>query len=765
MKNKIVGILVCTLLITTVFAVADNEDNVDEVSVTYLLETLAIEQVDIGDIMYDQVILNDAPYCGNAGEPRLPGKAAYILLPQNTKVGEIKVTHGEKICLGSGFNVEPVGMPFPLSMSDSAPLPVPDELIYSSNDLFPGELFTEVGTYGFRGYDILVLRLHPVQYVPAAGELFYYPDLTVSVETIENEHTNEMYRGLEKDEFEVMRKVDNPSIVRSYIQQSSSNIHSSLIDPADTYEYVIITNKKLASSSGEYTFQDLIDYKESKGVSATIVTTEDIYADPSYWEPLPPFNDKQVMIRNFIKDAYVNWETDYVLLAGDGDTDNENDNIIPVRELYATCVGLPLALDEELEGYIPSDLYYCCLDGNFNDDRDDKWGENASGNDVANKDEADLFAEVWIGRAGVDSAEEVSNFVMKTLTYEQTNDDYLRNVLMLGEYLGFGGVAEYGAYQMEEIEPLIPEWYTIETFYERDFSWDAEQLVNYLNWDTTHLINHLGHGYTDYALKIRTYEAEYVTNDNYFFIYSQTCLAGSFDNWVPGDYYYEHDSFAEVFTVEIPHGAFAVILNSRYGLGRYDSTDSPGQRYHVAFIDALFNQDMRELAKANQASKEANAWRVNENGMRWIYYQTNLLGDPQVAIKGPEPPANSPPNKPDIDGSTSGKPGMEYTYTIVATDPEDDQIYYKISWGDETLSDWLGPYDSNTEVEVSYTWSKRGNYEIKVKAKDTKFAYSEWSDPLPISMPKNKPYINSPFLNFLQNYPCLFLLLRCILGL
>ena len=108
---------------------------------------------------------------------------------------------------------------------------------------------------------------------------------------------------------------------------------------------------------------------------------------------------------------------------------------------------------------------------------------------------------------------------------------------------------------------------------------------------------------------------------------------------------------------------------------------------------------------------------------------------------------------------------MEYTYTIVATDPEDDQIYYKISWGDETLSDWLGPYDSDTEVEVSYTWSKRGNYEIKVKAKDTKFAYSEWSDPLSISMPKNKPYINSPFLNFLQNYPCLFSMLRFLLKL
>ena len=761
MKKKLIGFLVCILLITTVFAVANNENNADQVSVKYSFGTPILEHVEIGGTIYDQVILHDASCSGNAGEPRLPMRGAYILIPQGEKVNDITVTQGEKMCLGSGFNVEPVGVPFSLSVSDSAPLPVPDETIYSSSDMFPGRLFTEVGTYGFRGYDILVLTLYPVQYVPATGDLYYYPELTVSVETIENGNINPLYRGLEKDKMEVIKRVDNPGMVSSYVQKPGSSIQSSLVDSSETYEYVIITNNDLAAAAA---FQDFMDYKEFKGLHATIMTTEAIYADPSYRNLIPQFNDNQVAIRNFIKDAYMNWEADYVLLAGDSDTDNEADNIIPARLLYATSDGLPLTNYDKLEGYIPSDVYYGCLDGNFNADKDDKWGENASGNDVANDDEADLYAEVWIGRACVDSAEEISNFVMKTLAYEQTDDDYLRNVLMLGEHLGFGGVAEYGAYQMEEIEPLITEWYTIETWYERDDSWNAEQLMNYLNCDTVHLINHLGHGYTDYALKISTYEAEHLTNDNYFFIYSQTCLAGSFDNWVPGDYYYEHDSFAEMFTVEIPHGAFAVILNSRYGLGRYDSTDSPGQRYHAAFIDALFNKEIRELAKANQASKEINIWRVNENGMRWIHYQTNLLGDPQVAIKGSDT-ANNPPNKPlTPSGSTSGKPGIAYTYTTSTIDPDGDQIYYEFAWGDGTTSNWLGPYASDEPCEAFHTWSKRENYEIKVRARDTKFAFSEWSDPLSVSMPKSKPYTDRPFLQFLdqfmQRFPLLLKLLQ-----
>jgi hypothetical protein len=45
---------------------------------------------------------------------------------------------------------------------------------------------------------------------------------------------------------------------------------------------------------------------------------------------------------------------------------------------------------------------------------------------------------------------------------------------------------------------------------------------------------------------------------------------------------------------------------------------------------------------------------------------------------------NLPLEKPDIDGSTSGKPGVEYDYTIVTTDPDSDDVYYCIDWDDKT---------------------------------------------------------------------------------
>ncbi len=78
---------------------------------------------------------------------------------------------------------------------------------------------------------------------------------------------------------------------------------------------------------------------------------------------------------------------------------------------------------------------------------------------------------------------------------------------------------------------------------------------------------------------------------------------------------------------------------------------------------------------------------------------------------------------------------------------------------------------ANCLRELSVTSEmKKGTYQIKVKARDIpSFEESEWSEPLPVSMPKNKPYTDRPFLqflqNFLQNHPLIYQLLQRFLRL
>ena len=124
---------------------------------------------------------------------------------------------------------------------------------------------------------------------------------------------------------------------------------------------------------------------------------------------------------------------------------------------------------------------------------------------------------------------------------------------------------------------------------------------------------------------------------------------------------------------------------------------------------------------------------------------------------------NQPPDTPTIDGPTSGNNGVEYYYTFVTTDPNGNGVYYYIEWGDGSIEEWIGgPYSSGMEVTLSHTWSGKGTYTLRAKAKDVFDNESDWAT-LEVSMSKNKA-INTPLFSFLENHPNLFQLLQQILG-
>ena len=123
---------------------------------------------------------------------------------------------------------------------------------------------------------------------------------------------------------------------------------------------------------------------------------------------------------------------------------------------------------------------------------------------------------------------------------------------------------------------------------------------------------------------------------------------------------------------------------------------------------------------------------------------------------------NNPPNTPTITGSTYGKVGNSYTYSVFTTDPEDDDVSYYIDWGDDTNTNWIGPFDSGELVNKSHTWVKEDSYTIKVKAKDV-FDQESPEAILIVTMPRNKILFNSLFLKLLERFPFLQRLLSFIL--
>ena len=96
--------------------------------------------------------------------------------------------------------------------------------------------------------------------------------------------------------------------------------------------------------------------------------------------------------------------------------------------------------------------------------------------------------------------------------------------------------------------------------------------------------------------------------------------------------------------------------------------------------------------------------------------------------------SNTPPETPDTPtGPAQGDIGIEYSFTTQTTDQDSTEIFYLWFWGNE-MSEWMGPYEPGEPISSVHSWDYPGTYEIKVMAKDSEDATSDWSESLMIQI-------------------------------
>jgi len=89
---------------------------------------------------------------------------------------------------------------------------------------------------------------------------------------------------------------------------------------------------------------------------------------------------------------------------------------------------------------------------------------------------------------------------------------------------------------------------------------------------------------------------------------------------------------------------------------------------------------------------------------------------------------NQPPEVPEINGSTHGKTGENYNYTVTGNDPDGDYLYnYVIDWDDNNISGTAGSTPSGTTKLFNHTWSENGNYIVRARVVDIYGATSSWT--------------------------------------
>jgi hypothetical protein len=524
------------------------------------------------------------------------------------------------------YYLQPGQEDYPMSYQGNREPNLPDPAIYGSNKPWPGVYYTGPITQSKRGFQLHFVKLLPVQYRPKSGRVSYAEKMRLTIK-LKDKTTGVIFRPSRDLEADVARQVDNPAALSTYPSRSipesgTQDRAGALALEGGPYEYVIITSQELLDTTPEpWNFQRLRDSKTARGISATIVTTDWIYDNYDGDRP-DGDEDDQTRIRNFLIDAYENWQTEYVLLAGDKD-------IIPVRDLYAL---MPVS-----SNYMPSDMYYGCVydargESTFDYDEDGAYGEQTDG---PNGEDVDLCADIYVGRAAVENGQEVNNFVKKTLTYNSTVSTYLPRISMIGQSISCGGWAkddlEYvrlGTSTTKGFENHeSPDFYDFDTsvnLYDADCNWSTADLISVMN-NGIHVLNHLGHGGTaswgsqrceGSVKKFRTDDISSLTNTDCFFAASAACLCGDFNS-------IDSDCLAEELTVAT-NGAFAAVMNST------GAPTTGSINLNRRFWDKVLGSGVTELGRALQESKEA--YFFGDSGGRSSVYMLNLFGDPEQQL-------------------------------------------------------------------------------------------------------------------------------------
>jgi len=536
---------------------------------------------------YDQIIYKDLILSDEVGKPQLPYKIVHISLDSDEVIENIIVKNLKSEKLRNTFNIYPVQKPQILSV-DKHVFIEPQIQIYNKSEIYPENIIELLPSGRLTNQNICSFKIYPFSYNTENKELIFH-------EQVEIEIITKQFKGTKKS------KIPSTSMTFNKILKSITGNENFELNQSNNYEktkYIIITSNEFVPG-----FEPLRSWKYKKGLSAEIITTE--WINDNYTGI-----DLQEKIRNCIKNYYHEKSTEFVLLGGDT-------QIVPDRKAFA----FDCEYDLYSYNYIPCDLYYSDLDGDWNADGDNIYGEI--------DDNIDMYPDVLVGRAPVENIDEVNAFVEKLLIYEKTTNNHELNMLFLGQVLWHDPYTDSGI-GLDHMDSLyVPDRFDpITKLYESLGNSTKTNIINAIN-SGQNIINHNGHAWHTIMSvgngSLRNNDMDNLNNkDKYSILYSIGCWPAAID----------YNAIAEHFITNPNGGGVAFIGNSRYGWG------SPGNplfgysdRFNHKFFEKLFIDNITSVGATMAAAKaEFIPLSRQENVYRWCEYEINLLGDPEMKI-------------------------------------------------------------------------------------------------------------------------------------
>ncbi|MCK4304384.1 MAG: T9SS type A sorting domain-containing protein, partial [Candidatus Eisenbacteria sp.] len=143
-----------------------------------------------------------------------------------------------------------------------------------------------------------------------------------------------------------------------------------------------------------------------------------------------------------------------------------------------------------------------------------------------------------------------------------------------------------------------------------------------------------------------------------------------------------------------PSGYIAWVGNTRYGFGVHYTTNGSSQYYHRQYVDALFAEDLNELAAANDDSRTDNVGYIGYEANRWVHYELTAFGDPAMPIWTATPQA---PELEHMGVFVLGTDDYSVTVRVAGAPVEGARV---CMWDDEGTAYDFGITDANGDVTL-----------------------------------------------------------------
>jgi len=500
------------------------------------------------------------------GSPALPYKKFMFNIPNGVDVYDVHVSTSDSELL---YGLSVVPGPKPVAIYGDM---VPDKTLFFDPEIYQSDIFlpetfvsSEIVQKGEER--ALMLTVNPLQYSAIEKRGFLNTEFTIDV---------------------------------SY---SSSITNEDVVYPGwSAYEgsnYTIVT-----SDSFLPVLTDFIDWKTELGFNVQVETVADILAGYSG-------RDAPEKLRTFVTAAYNDNQTEYFLFVGDCD-------IVPTREVQDPAEGP--GLDNGTE---PSDLYFECLDGTWDADGDDIFGEM--------DDAVDMFPEVKVGRLPVQLPSEAEHVLSQIISYECDPEpgDWLNDFMLIAvDCFGTGDGVVMAEGELNQ-KYLYDSFFDVYRYYQTDASLTTSNVVDKMN-SGINIVNFFDHGaYDVWYQTLSISDVLGLTNGNKsFFAFAMACETAAFDVESV------EPTIGEAFFRAPNGGASTYIGATRVAWAGYDCFDGLHNKFwEYFFTTALATNEVRPKEILQQATNfMVTTYDLSNAPTLESIYQAIYFGDPSLTL-------------------------------------------------------------------------------------------------------------------------------------